>query len=107
MSNPPSSQPPDPNVIHPSQARDPILILIISLFLGGISYFVLGQWQKGLAALALWLAGIVFAILTCGIGVLFFFPIAVAIVIDVYMQAKTLKDGRPIGQWTFFGGYAG
>jgi hypothetical protein len=59
----------DPTVIPPSQSKDPILLLILALFLGGIAYFVLGQWQKGLAAVALWFAGVVFAVLTCGIGI--------------------------------------
>ena len=92
----------DPNVISPASGKDPILILILALFLGGISYFVLGQWQKGLAAMALWLCGFVFAVVTCGIGILVFFPVVISIVIDAYMQAKCLKEGHPIGQWTFF-----
>ncbi len=90
------------DIIPPSQAKDPILILILGLFFGGITYFVLGQWQKGIAAVALWLCGIVFVFFTCGIGVVFLLPLTIGIVIDAYMQAKTLKDGSPIGQWTFF-----
>jgi hypothetical protein len=92
----------DPGVIPPTNAKDPILILILALFLGGIAYFVVGQWQKGLVAIAVWFCGIIFAIITCGIGSLLFFPLAIAIVIDAYMQASILKAGQPIGQWTFF-----
>ena len=102
MGTAPPSPPHDPNLIHPSQSKDPILLLILALFLGGIAYFVLGQWQKGLVAVALWFGAFVFAVLTCGIGLFLFFPLAVAVVIDVYLQAKTLRDGRAIGQWTFF-----
>jgi hypothetical protein len=90
------------NLITPDRAKDPILILILALFLGAIAYFVLGQWQKGLVAIALWIVGLVVAVVTCGVGAILFPPIAIAIVIDAYMQASTLKSGKPIGQWTFF-----
>lgn len=96
----------DPNVISPEKAKDPIVILILALFLGGIAYFVLGQWQKGLSAIALWIGGIIFALVTCGVGAMLFFPVAVLIVVDAYMQARILKDGQPIGQWTFFSNHA-
>jgi len=90
------------NIIPPSEAKDPILILILALFLGGIAYFVLGQWQKGIAAVALWLCGLVLVFVTCGFGLFVYLPMLICFVIDAYMQAKALKDGHPIGQWTFF-----
>jgi hypothetical protein len=96
---------PDPNIIQPTDAKDPVLILIVAFFLGGIAYFLMGQWQKGLAALGAWVVAIVVAVVTCGLGVVLFFPLAVAIVVDAYMQAKLLKDGHPVGQWTFFGNH--
>ena len=92
----------DSNAIQPEGAKDPIVILVVALFLGGISYFVLGQWQKGLAAVALWLCAVVFVVITCGLGMLLFLPVTAAIVIDAYLQAKQLKSGSAIGQWTFF-----
>ncbi len=106
MSTVPPGQTPaggaDENVIRPTNAKDPILALILAFFLGGISYFVLGQWQKGIAAVAVWLCGLVFAIVTCGIGSILFLPLSITIVIDAYMQAKCLRDGHAIRQWTFF-----
>jgi hypothetical protein len=97
---------PSSDIIPPDNAKDPILILILALFLGGIAYFVIGQWQKALVAIALWICGFVFVVMTCGIGSVLFFPVAIAIVVDAYMQADALKSGHPIGQWTFFGSHA-
>lgn len=92
----------DPNVISPSNAKDPILILVVGLFLGGVAYFVVGQWQKGLAAVAVWLCAIALVFVTCGLGIFLYFPLVITMVIDSYLQAKALKDGHSIGHWTFF-----
>jgi hypothetical protein len=92
--------------ISPERARDPVLILVLALFLGGIAYFAIGQWQKGLVGLLLWICMLAFAVITCGVGAVVFPVFAIVCVIDVYMQAKNLKEGNPIGQWTFFSGHA-
>jgi hypothetical protein len=108
MSTTPAGQPSEPprdKVIPPTEAKDPVLVLVVALFLGGIAYFLIGQTQKGIAAVAAWLAAIVLAIVTCGVGIVIYLPLVVAIVVDAYMQAKALKDGHPIGQWTFFGNH--
>jgi hypothetical protein len=106
MSAIPPAEPPagarDPNVIPPTAAKDPVLVLVLALFLGGIAYFVIGQWQKGLAGVAAWLCALALTFITCGVGIVFYLPLVVAIVIDAYLQAKCLTDGHPIGQWTFF-----
>lgn len=99
---PPYVPPPDPNIIPPTDPKDPILILILAVFLGGIAYFVIGQWQKGIAAVAAWLTALVIVVVTCGLGILIYMPLIIAIVIDAYMQAELLKKGHSIGQWTFF-----
>jgi hypothetical protein len=93
----------NPDVIQPQGAKDPILILILSLFLGPIAYFITGQWQKGLAGIGAWIVGVALTIVTCGIGTILMVPLGVIVVIDSYMQSKSLKEGHPIGQWTFFG----
>jgi hypothetical protein len=101
---PPLPPPPvDPNAIPPTDPKDPILILILAVFLGGIAYFVIGQWQKGIAAVAAWLTAIALVVVTCGVGIILYMPLIIAIVVDAYMQADLLKKGRTIGQWTFFG----
>lgn len=99
---PPPLPPVDPNAIPPTDPKDPILILILAVFLGGIAYFVIGQWQKGIAAVAAWLTAITVVIVTCGVGILLYMPLIIAIVVDAYMQADLLKKGHTIGQWTFF-----
>ena len=101
----PIPPPTDPNVIQPQGARDPVMILLLAWFLGGVAYFVLGQWQKGIVAVALWLCAIVMIFVTCGVGVVIYVPSIIAMVVDAYLQAKCLKDGHPIGQWTFFGSH--
>ena len=104
VETPPPPPPPSSSsdVITPDQGKDPILILVLALFLGGVAYFVFGQWQKGLAAVGAWLLAIAIAVVTCGIGLILLLPLAVAIVVDAYMQANLLKEGHSIGQWTFF-----
>lgn len=101
---PPQGTPPvvRPDLIPPSQAKDPIMVLIVALFLWGVAYFVIGQWQKGIVGVGAWLLVISLTIATCGVGILLYLPFQVAIVIDAYLQAQELKQGRPIGQWTFF-----
>ncbi len=105
-STPPSAAPPgapqDPNIILPENAKDPVVILIVALFFGPIGYFVMNQWQKGLAGIAAWVLAIIFSIITCGLGVILYVPMHVVVVIDSYMQSKKLRDGTSIGQWTFF-----
>ena len=99
----PDAQRPDPSVIQPSRKpTDPVLVLVLAFFLGGISYFVVGQWQKGISTLAVWLCLLVVAVLTCGFGTILFVPVHIAIVIDAYMQAKALQEGHAVGQWSFF-----
>lgn len=101
---PPSPEPPlDPTIIAPPASPvDPILVLVIAFFFWGIAYFVYGQWQKGVGSLLLCLALLVVSIITCGIGAVLFTPLWVLTILDAYMQAKLLKDGSRIRQWTFF-----
>jgi hypothetical protein len=101
---PPQPLPPvDPNAIPPTDPKDPILVLILAVFLAGIAYFVIGQWQKGIAAVAAWLTALALVVVTCGVGLVLYMPLVIAIVVDAYMQADLLKKGHTVGQWTFFG----
>lgn len=89
---PPSSG----DLIYPTTPpKDPVIILVLNLILVCVGYFVLGQWQKGIAAIA---AALLIGVPTCGLGVGL---VAVAATIDGYMQAQQLQAGHPIGQWTF------
>ena len=98
-----SSMPPaSPETIAPSNAKDPILILVLALFLGGIAYFIYGQWQKGAAALGALVVGLILTVITCGIGAVILVPLQIAIVIDAYLQNKALSEGHTLGHWTFF-----
>jgi hypothetical protein len=77
-------------------SRDPVLVFVLNLLVGGgCGYLILGQKAKGIAAIALWVLGI----FGC------FWPsalVALFAAVDGYLQAQTLQQGRPIGAWTFF-----
>ena len=97
--------PPSPNtgggggdLVPPSNPpKDPILILLLNLFLfGGVGYIVMGQKTKGIVAI---ITALVIAIPTCGAGSLL---IGAFGAVDGYLQAQQLKAGFPVGQWTFF-----
>jgi hypothetical protein len=100
---PPPPPPRNPNVITPEQAQNPILVLVIAILLGPVAYFVIGQWQKGLAGVFIMLWALIIMIITCLLGFVIYFPLAVVLAIDVYMQASLLQRGHSIGHWTFFG----
>jgi len=96
---PPPMAPPPPgggDIVYPSTpAKEPILILVLNILLGGVGYIVMGQMQKGIAALVGWLLGFVL----CGIPSVI---IALVAAIDGFLQAQQLQQGHPVGQWTFF-----
>lgn len=100
---PPPPPPRNPYVITPEQAQNPILVLVIAILLGPVAYFVIGQWQKGLAGVFVMLWALIIMLITCLVGFVIYFPLAVVLAIDVYMQASRLKQGHSIGHWTFFG----
>jgi ABC-type transport system involved in multi-copper enzyme maturation permease subunit len=84
-------------VIDPAQpGTHPVLILLLNqLGFGCAGYYLIGQKKKAIAALALWILGLI----TCGIvSVLVAFVTA----IDGYLQAQRLQAGHAIGEWTFF-----
>ena len=97
---PPGSQAPPPGsqeLIHPpTPQKEPVIALLLNLFLICVGYFWYGQWQKGVAALV---AAIVLAVPTCGAGVGL---VAILTAIDGYLQAQQLDRGHPLGHWTFF-----
>jgi hypothetical protein len=74
--------------------KNPVVALILNLcVLGVVGYFYIGQWQKALVALLV-------IIVTSGFGV--GVVVWIAGLVDVYMQAKALKEGKGIKHWTFF-----
>jgi hypothetical protein len=101
---PPPPPPPAPisggggELVHPANPpKDPVLILLLNLFLlGGVGYLVMGQKMKGIVAI---ITALVVALPTCGTGSL---AIGVFGAVDGYLQAMQLKAGHPVGQWTFF-----
>jgi hypothetical protein len=84
-------------LIYPTQPpKEPVLILVLNLVLVCVGYFIMGQWQKGAAALVV---ALVIGIPTCGIGVGL---VGIFAAIDGFLQAQQLKNGAPLAQWTFF-----
>jgi hypothetical protein len=77
---------------------DPELVAALNLLPGAAGgYARLGQKKKAIVALVAWVVFLVPP--SCGIlsGV-----VAVVAAIDGYQQARHLKNGHPIGQWTWF-----
>lgn len=102
---PPPPPPPGPGapppasgelINPPSPQKEPVVALLLNLFLLCVGYFWYGQWQKGVAALV---GGLVLGVITCGFGA---GAVAVFAAIDGYLQAEQLKQGHPLGHWTFF-----
>lgn len=112
---PPSSAPPPPGtgappppaggsggndlIPPPAEPKDPVLILVLNLILLCVGYFIYGQWQKGLAAIAI---ALVLTVGTCFMGTPALPLLAILTAIDGYMQADQLKNGFSLKQWTFF-----
>lgn len=80
----------------PTPQKEPVIALLLNLFLLCVGYFWYGQWQKGIAALV---GGLVIGVFTCGVGAS---AVAIFAAIDGYLQAQQLQQGHPIAQWTFF-----
>lgn len=100
-----------PEAILPAQPpKDPMAVLLLNLFFVCVGYFMIGQWQKGIAGAVGFLLELAVVlgvgVVTLGFGACFVVPIALALhaalVIDGYLQAQALKNGHPVGQWTFF-----
>ena len=78
---------------------DPELVAALNLLPGAAGgYARLGQKKKAIVALIVWIVFLVPP--SCGIvsGL-----VAIVAAIDGYQQARHLKNGHPIGQWTWFG----
>ena len=86
------------DLVYPTTPpKDPILILVLNLIVaGGLGYLILGQKNKGIVAIAVW---IIIAIPTCFAAS---FILGIVTAIDGYFQAQHLQAGHPVGQWTFF-----
>jgi hypothetical protein len=76
--------------------KNPILALILNLCIifVPVGHFYIGQWQK---AIVLWI--IIWIVPIIGVPIVWIVGI-----IDVFMQASALKNGKTIGHWTFFTG---
>lgn len=97
---PPSTPPPGgaggAKLVYPSTPpKDPVLVAILNLLIGGVGYLVLGQQTKGIVAIIIWVVGWA----ACGIPSA---VVAVLAAIDGYLQAQQLQQGKPVGEWTWF-----
>ena len=85
------------DLVYPTTPpKDPILVLVLNLLIGGVGYIIMGQKTKGIVAIIAWIG---IGIPTCGAGAGL---IGVIAAIDGYLQAQQLQKGTPVGQWTFF-----
>lgn len=102
--NPGSSTPPPPTgakggavIPPPNPPKESWLIALLNLIVaGGLGYILMGQKMKGIVAIVIYL---VLLPLTCGTGSA---VLAVLTAIDGYMQGELQKQGKNLGEWTFF-----
>jgi hypothetical protein len=97
---PPSTPPPGgaggAKLVYPSTPpKDPVLVAILNVLIGGVGYLVMGQQTKGIVAIIIWVVGWA----ACGIPSA---VVAVLAAIDGYLQAQQLQQGKPVGEWTWF-----
>lgn len=91
------SQPRDKNMVYPDKRKtSPFVALILSIIIVGLGQMVNGQLIKGLLMLA---AAMVLGALTGGVAGVVIWIISG---IDAYTCVNKLKQGRPIGMFSFF-----
>lgn len=91
------NQPRENKFVYPDKRKtSPVVATILSILLVGLGQMINGQLIKGLLML---LGGIVLGAITGGVV-----SVVVWIIsgIDAYMCANKLKQGKPIGRFSFF-----
>ena len=91
--------------ISPSSSpKDPILMAVLSFFIPWLGQLVIGQVAKAIVMFLLtpMIFGL-FVIATLGMGLVVWPFIGLIAVIDAYLLAKKLKEGRAISAWEVFG----
>lgn len=68
----------------------------------GAGYFVIGQKNKGFAFCGVTLLLLVFAVITCGVGVVLFVPYVIVLIVDAVLLAQRVNRGETIKEWQFF-----
>ena len=69
---------------------------------GGAGYFVIGQQTKGFVFCGITLLLVIFAIVTCGLGIVLLVPYAIVVIIDAVLLAQRVNRGETIKEWQFF-----
>ena len=94
-------QQPAGGMIGPEQ-KSLIVVWLLAWVCAGLQYFYLGQMGKGvlftLLTLLFWSPVL---ILTCGVGLIGFFPYAVLLLVDSQIVASRMRT-EAISQWRFF-----
>lgn len=102
----PTSTPPTTNarggrgggsLVMPSEPpRDPGIVAFVSLLIPGLGQVMVGQTKKGFAVLG---GSVLLAALT---GFILMPFVWIAVAVDAYQAARTLKRGDPVDEWAFF-----
>ncbi|MCD7824174.1 MAG: hypothetical protein LUG86_09225 [Oscillospiraceae bacterium] len=91
------SKPRDPKTVYPDQRKtSPAVAAILSFLVVGLGQMLNGQLIKGLLML---LGAFVIGAITGGIGAVIIWIISA---VDGYMSCNKLKQGTPIGRFSFF-----
>lgn len=99
ISQPPPARvmPDEPYLSQPDQSKSPALAALLSFLLVGMGQVYLGQVEKGLTMLGT----VLLLMLTVRLGSLGF-VILLFNVLDAFLLAKKIEEGRPILRWEFF-----
>ncbi|MBM7649904.1 TM2 domain-containing membrane protein YozV [Bacillus ectoiniformans] len=79
-----------------SDAKEPLLIALLSFLITGLGQMIVGQVKKGAVIL---ICSVIFGMITFGMSAFITVPIAI---IDAYLIAKKKKEGKEVGEWEFF-----
>lgn len=76
--------------------KEPWLMALLSFIITGLGQMILGQIKKGAVML---IGSIALGIFTVGFSFFITTPIAI---IDAFLIAKKMKEGKEVGEWEFF-----
>ncbi len=90
-------RPRDPNMVYPDKRKtSPVVACILSVLIVGLGLMINGQLIKGLLML---IVSMIIGALTGGIAGIIIWIVSA---IDAYMCVSKLKQGQPIGRFSFF-----
>ena len=84
-------------------AKSPVLAAVLNSLLMGAGYLYLGQTTKSIVTFVIGIpVGVIFIILTAGIGIFLWWIVLFITGIDAYMIGQKMQRGEAVGEWDLF-----